>query len=77
MSIPEIGDLRNLIESAVTAISVLGGAMALESGYVADRATSEDQPPQVVAQLVNEGLGKGFSWGLPTATFCLMILLWT
>lgn len=77
MLIPEIGDVRNLIESAVTAISVLGGAMAFESGYAANKATSENLDPQIVAQRINEGLGKGFSWSRIPATFCLMILLWT
>jgi hypothetical protein len=73
----EIGDIRNLIESAVTAISVLGGAMAVESGYAANQATAESRPPQIVAQRINEGLAKGYSWGRTPATFCLIFLLWT
>jgi len=77
MSILELGDLRNLIESAVTAVSVLGGAMAIESGYAAKKAMYEGLAPPVVAQLINEGLGNGFSRGLPIATFCLIFLLWT
>lgn len=77
MAILEIGDVRNLIESSVTAISVLGGAMALESGYAAKQATSENRSPQIVAQRINEGLAMGFSWGRMPATFCLIFLLWT
>ncbi|MGB7684862.1 MAG: hypothetical protein WBL45_03680 [Solirubrobacterales bacterium] len=77
MPILEIGDVRNLIESAVTAISVLGGAMAFESGYAANRATSESLPPQILAQRINKGLAKGFSWSRTPATFCLIFLLWT
>jgi len=77
MLVLDLGDLRNLIESAATAVSVLGGAMAIESGSAAKKATYEGWGPPVVAQLINESLGRGFSWGLPTATFCLMILLWT
>jgi hypothetical protein len=77
MLVFEIGDLRNLIESAVTAISVLGGAMAYESGRSATRAISENLEPQIVSQQINEGLSKGFSSGRIAATFCLIFLLWT
>ena len=76
MVILDLGDLRNLIESAVTAVSVLGGAMAYESGRAAKKATAEKRAPRIVAQRVNEGLGEGFYWGRPTATFCLIFLLW-
>jgi hypothetical protein len=51
--------------------------MAFESGYAANKATSENLDPQIVAQRINEGLGKGFSWSRIPATFCLIILLWT
>lgn len=72
----ETSDLRNVIESAVAAVSVLGGAMAYESGHAAKKATSKNLAPQIVAQRINEGLSEGFFWGRPAATFCLIILLW-
>jgi hypothetical protein len=73
----ETGDLRVLIEAVVTAVSILGGVMAYRSGLAAAKAMSQDQTPQILAQRINEGLGKGFSAGLPAATFCLIVLLWT
>jgi hypothetical protein len=37
MLVLDLGALRDLIESAVTAVSILGGAMAVESGYAAKK----------------------------------------
>jgi hypothetical protein len=73
----EIGDIRELIEAVVTAVSILGGVMAFGSGFAAAKATSENQRPEILAQRINEALGAGFSSGLPTAMFCLIVLLWT
>lgn len=70
-------EIRGFIEVAVTAVSVLGGAMAGHSGYAAAQAMSEGQSPAVLSQSVNEGIAKGFSWGSPTAVIALIILLWT
>jgi hypothetical protein len=70
------GNARELIEASVTAISVLGGAMAYCSGYFASQAASEEQPPEVLGQRVNEGLAQGFSWGWPTAIVALIITIW-
>jgi hypothetical protein len=72
----EAGDARDLIEAAVTAVSVLGGAMAYHSGYAASRAMAEDQPPETIGHRVNEGLAQGFAWGWPAALVALMIRLW-
>jgi hypothetical protein len=72
----EIGDVRGLIEALVTAVSILGGVMAYRSGLAAARAMSQDQTPEILAQRINEGLGKGFSAGVPAAMFCLIVLLW-
>jgi hypothetical protein len=68
---------RGLIEAAVVAISVLGGTMAYFSGYAAARAISEGQPPDILGQWINEGIGEGFSWGWPAAILALIIMLWT
>lgn len=76
MLTPTANGIRALIESTVTAISVLGGAMAYESGLAAAEAMSEDQPSAVLAERVNEGLGDGFSWGRPAALLAFIILAW-
>lgn len=73
----EPGDAGQLIEAAVTAISVLGGAMAYCSGYTGAQAVSEEQPPEILGQRVNEGLAEGFTWGWPTAIAALIIKAWT
>lgn len=73
----ESGDAGQLIEAAVTAISVLGGAMAYCSGYIAAQAVSEELPPEILGQRVNEGLAEGFTWGWPTAIVALIIKAWT
>jgi hypothetical protein len=73
----EAGDIRGLIEAAVTAVSVLGGTMAFRSGLAASNALSEDQPPSVVAERINQGVGDGFSMGTPMAIVAFIILLWT
>jgi hypothetical protein len=73
----EPGGASELIEAAVTAISILGGAMAYCSGYYASRAMSEEQLPEILSQRINEGIGEGFSWGWPTAIVALIIKAWT
>jgi hypothetical protein len=70
-------DIRELLNAAVTAVSVLGGAMAYASGYFASRAISEDLPPETLGLRVNEALGKGFNWGWPAALAALIIGVWT
>jgi hypothetical protein len=51
--------------------------MAYCSGYAAVRALSEEQPPDVLSQQINEGLAEGFSWGWPSAVVALIIKIWT
>ncbi len=70
-------DIREFIEISVTAVSVLGGAMAVQSGNAASRAMARKQTAAVLSQQINEGIGHGFNWGSPTAVCTFMILLWT
>lgn len=72
----DAADARELLNAVVTAVSVLGGAMAYMSGYFASRAMSEDQPPDVLGQRVNEALGRGFDLGWPAAMAALIISAW-
>jgi hypothetical protein len=73
----EAGDARELLEAAVAAFSVLGGSMAYFSGYFAAQALSEHQPPHLVAQRVNEGMGEGFVKGALPAIAALIIIVWS
>lgn len=65
-----------LIEAAITAISILGGAMAYESGLAAAEAVAENQSPEILSQRINEGIAKGFVWGWPLSVITLIIELW-
>lgn len=51
--------------------------MAYFSGYAAAQAISEQQPPDILGQRINEGIGEGFSWGWPAAILALIIMTWT
>jgi len=45
----DASDARELLSAAVTAVSVLGGAMAYTSGYFASQTTAEGQPADIWA----------------------------
>lgn len=70
-------DTTNLLQAAVTAVSLLGGLMAYTSGYFAAQAMAERQPSDVLAQRVNEGIARGFLAGWPIATLALIIEMWS
>lgn len=72
----EASDIRVLIEAAVTAVSILGGVMALFSGYAAARAMSRRRAPSVLSQWINEGIGEGFTVGAPLAALIFALFLW-
>jgi len=69
----EAAGFRELVEAAVTAVSVLGGSMAYFSGYFAALALAEVGEPEALSQKVNEGLGLGFLVGSPMAVLTLII----
>ncbi len=73
----ETAEFSELVQSAITAVSILGGAMAYTSGYYAARALTGDDPPEVTGQRINEGLGAGFIAGFPLAILILIIEGWT
>lgn len=77
MNLIDAESASSMIEAAVTAVSVLGGTMAYFSGHAAAQAVSEELPPEILGQRVNEGLGEGFTWGWPAAVFALIIVMWT
>ena len=51
--------------------------MAYYSGYSASQAMAEGQPPDILSQRVNEGIGEGFTAGWPVAIVALIIGIWT
>lgn len=73
MAAIEIGGVRELVDSAVTAISVLGGAMAYLSGFNAAQAMAGNCTPEAIAHRVNEGIGLGFVVGSPLAMTAFII----
>ena len=70
-------ETRELLEAAVTAVSILGGAMAYKSGHSAAQAMAERQPPDILGQRINEGLGEGFAAGWPLAVLAYILEAWT
>lgn len=71
----EIEVVRDFVEATVTAVSVLGGVMAVMSGYAASEAVSGGAPAAVVAEQVNRGLAVGFGWGTWAATIAFIIVV--
>jgi hypothetical protein len=71
------GSAREFLEAVIAAFSVLGGVMAYCSGYAASNALDLDEPPEVIAQSINEGIGVGFDIGVLSAIFALMIMGWS
>jgi hypothetical protein len=71
-----ITEIHSTIEGIVTAVSILGGAMAYESGLAAVKAMARSSP-DVLAQRVNEGMGIGFLWGAPLAFVIFIVFIWT
>jgi hypothetical protein len=67
---------RELLEATVTAVSILGGAMAYTSGYSASRAMQRGHTANVLSQRVNEGIGQGFAVGWPVALIAFIIEIW-
>lgn len=59
----ETVDPRELLEATVTAVSILGGAMAYTSGFSASRAMQRRQAADILSQRINEGIGQGFAVG--------------
>ena len=68
--------IHRLLEAAITGVSILGGAMAYESGLSAARARAENHPPEILGQRVNEGIAKGFVWGWPVSMVVFIIGIW-
>ena len=65
MLIGAIGNPRDLIEIAISAASVLGGAMAFYSGRAAAESAIAWRSSRALADRINLGLAEGFIVGLP------------
>jgi len=75
MPVSAIGNVRDLIEIAVTAMSVMGGVMAYSSGSAALGSVLAGEAPELLGEKVNRGLAWGFMIGLPTGTVTSILLL--
>jgi hypothetical protein len=76
MALATIGNFHDLVEIVVTAVSILGGAMAICSGWEAFEAVLLGQEPERVALRINLGLAFGFFIGLPLAIIVATLLAW-
>ncbi len=68
---------RVFLEAVIAAFAVLGGGMAYASGLAAAEALSQEQPPEVLAHRINEGIANGFVSASPLSIVALIIVLWT
>jgi hypothetical protein len=68
---------REFLEAIIGAFSVLGGSMAYFSGDYTTKALALDRPPEIVAQRVNEGIGRGFEVAWPASIIALIIMVWS
>lgn len=75
MAVIEVEAFRTVVDAAVTGVSVLGGAMAYSSGNAASQAVAKHAPPARISLRVNEGLAKGFTWGMPAGLIASIIVL--
>jgi hypothetical protein len=75
MPVGAIGNVRDLIEIAISAAAVLGGSMAFISGREATGSVTDGDPPRVLADRVNQGLAQGFNYGLWSAGVISIVLV--
>ena len=76
MATIEAAVVPDLLEAVIAAVSILGGAMAYESGLGAAEAVAENQSDEALGRRVNEGIAKGFVWGWPLSVIALIIEMW-
>jgi hypothetical protein len=69
-------ELRGLIEAVVAGASILGGAMAYETGFAAARAVARGASPAALSWEINRGVARGFMWGSPLAAFAPILVGW-
>ncbi|MBS1879203.1 MAG: hypothetical protein JST31_06805 [Actinobacteria bacterium] len=75
MALAAISSFRDLVEVAVTAVSILGGFMAFCSGFESSLSVRAQDAPDRAAHRVNCGLAYGFNFGLPAAGLVAAILV--
>jgi hypothetical protein len=69
--------IRGFLEGLIAAFAILGGSMAYCSGFYANQVLAQSQPPELLSQRINEGLGLGFRYGSPLSIIALIIMMWT
>ncbi len=69
----QAAEVRELVEAAVTSISVLGGSMAYFSGFAAAQAPVETALRKPSAKRSMKAWGAGFVVGCPLALATLII----
>jgi hypothetical protein len=65
-----------LVDATVTAVSILGGAMAYTSGFAATQGLIERCDPAELAERINVGIARGFLVGAPVSALTLIIEGW-
>lgn len=72
----DVEALKAMIEATISAASILGGAIAYQTGYAAADAVSRGAPPSILSEEINLGVASGFQWGGPLSAFVLILMGW-
>jgi len=73
----DVEALKAMVEAAISAASVLGGAIAYQTGFAAADAVSREASPQTLSEELNVGVAYGFQWGAPLSASVLILMGWT
>lgn len=74
MALSTISNARDAVEVLIGAVSVMGGFMAVWSGFAGSRSVREGESPETLSHRINKGLSAGFEFGLPASLLALIIL---
>lgn len=70
----DIEALREMIEAAIGGASVLGGAMAYQTGWAAMRALFQGASPEFLSTEIDLGVAHGFLWGGPLSAIVFILM---
>ena len=76
MTLATIATIHDLVELSVTAVSLLGGAMAFCSGREAYQSVRAQEDPERLSFRINTSVAEGFKLGLPLAVVVATLLAW-
>jgi hypothetical protein len=58
----DIEALKAMVEAAISGASILGGAMAYQTGWAAMRSFLRGASPEAISREIDLGVAQGFLW---------------